>query len=254
MRDRKGLLRKAHRGVLFLDEIGELGTEVQAILLTALESGQFLPVGEETPIKSDFILIAGTNKDLREEVIAGRFREDLLARLNLWTFALPRLADRPEDLEPNLDFELAKFSEKEGRVISMNREARNAFLKFAITPEATWPGNFRDLNAVITRMGTLAPKGRIQKEQVTTEVQLLQKAWDRDHKYESSLQDLEVPQMDSFDRVQLEHVIKVCRESKTMGEAGRKLFSESRKAKQNPNDSDRIRKYLARFGLSFQEL
>jgi transcriptional regulatory protein RtcR len=66
--------------------------------------------------------------------------------------------------------------------------------------------------------------------------------------------DLIEGEIDSFDRVQLAHVVKVCRESKTLSEAGRKLFAESRKKKANPNDSDRVRKFLAKFGLSFGDL
>ncbi len=110
-------------------------------------------------VKSRFQLIAGTNRDLREEVAKGRFREDLFARINLWTFELPGLKDRREDIEPNLEYELERFAEREGNAVGFNKEARELFLSFARDPSTDWRGNFRDLNAAILRMGTLAPGG-----------------------------------------------------------------------------------------------
>src|SRR5690606_37900127 len=96
LRDRPGLLRAADRGILFLDEIGELGLDEQAMLLRALEEKRFLPVGADREASSEFQLIAGTNRDLTAAVRERTFRDDLLARINLWTFALPALRDRPE--------------------------------------------------------------------------------------------------------------------------------------------------------------
>jgi len=259
--DRPGVLRQAHRGLLFLDEIGELGLDEQAMLLRALEEGTFLPVGSDTPVKSRFQLIAGTNRDLRAEVVAGGFREDLFARINLWTFALPGLKDRREDIAPNLDYEMKSFSEKEGRAISFNKEAYESFLKFAQDPATSWRGNFRDLNAAVTRMGTLAPRGRIRGEQVGQEIERLQNLWERPAEEEEGFKLLkevftpaQLEGIDPFDQPQLTYVIQICRESKTLSDAGRALFSASRKKKANPNDSDRVRKYLAKFGLIFAEL
>lgn len=71
-------------------------------------------------------MLAGTNRDLGEDVRKGRFREDLYARLNLWTFQLPALRERKEDIEPNLDFELRRYLEREGENVTFNKEARNA--------------------------------------------------------------------------------------------------------------------------------
>ena len=92
--------------MLFLDEIGELGADEQAMLLRAIEEKAFYPLGSDRERTSDFQLVAGTNRDLGALVREGRFREDLLARINLWTFRLPALRERVEDIEPNLDFEL----------------------------------------------------------------------------------------------------------------------------------------------------
>lgn len=129
--------------------------------LRAIENKRFLPVGADKEVASDFQLIAGTNRDLSEALAAGVFRDDLYARLNLWTFRLPGLADRREDIVPNLDYELDRFAEREGQQASFNKEARQRYLTFATSGEASWPGNFRNLAASITRMATLSPKGRI---------------------------------------------------------------------------------------------
>ncbi len=154
--DRAGLLRAAHEGVLFLDEIGELGLDEQAMLLKAVEEKRFFPMGSDREVSSDFQLIAGTNRDLRRDVAAGRFREDLYARINLWSYTLPGLAQRPEDLEPNIEHLLAKAVAENGRVVRFNAEAKAAYLRFASSPEARWSGNFRDLSARVTRLATRA--------------------------------------------------------------------------------------------------
>ncbi len=134
--ERAGLLRTANHGVLFLDEVGELGLDEQAMLLRALEEKTFLPLGSDREAHSDFQLIAGTNRNLLSAVEDGRFREDLLARINLWTFTLPGLRDRHEDLEPNLQFELDQYAERSGARVTFNREARSRFLDFALSPAA----------------------------------------------------------------------------------------------------------------------
>lgn len=257
--DRPGLLRAAHGGMLFLDEIGELGLDEQAMLLRALEEKTFLPVGADSPVKSDFQLIAGTNRDLGAAVCEGRFREDLLARIQLWSFALPSLAERREDIPPNLDYEVDGFARAEGRAISFNKEAREVFLRFAKAADTPWRGNFRDLNAAITRMGTLAPRGRIRVEDVEEEVARLRASWQRPQ--QSSGQEAvdltavftaeELGEIDPFDRVQLAHVLAVCRRSKSLSEAGRELFAVSRLKRAKANDSDRLKKYLDKWGLAW---
>lgn len=112
--ERAGLLREANGGVLFLDEVGELGLDEQAMLLRAIEQKTFLPVGSDKPVHSDFQLLTGKNRNLVELVATGAFREDLLTRIHLWTFALPGLTERREDLEPNLDYELERWDERHG--------------------------------------------------------------------------------------------------------------------------------------------
>ena len=226
------------------------------MLLRALEDKTFLPLGSDKAVQSDFQLIAGTNRDLRAQVAAGKFRDDLLARINLWTFTLPSLAERREDIAANLDFELERYAKTHRRQVRMNKEAREAFLKFAKGPEAKWSANFRDLNAAVTRMATLAPKGRITVECVESEMGRLRESW-RDCSQFSVLGSqfpISLEALDPFDRVQLEYVIQTCRESKTLSDAGRKLFSVSRVKRSKINDADRLKKYLKRFGLDWDRL
>ena len=215
-----------------------------------------------SPTLTDNQLIAGTNRDLRRDAAAGKFREDLLSRINLWTFDLPALRHRPEDIAPNLDYELEAFGEREGRAASFNKEARDLFLKFAEDPGTVWRGNFRDLNAAVTRMATLAPGNRIRTEQVEAEITRLKYSWERPgpattplaDDLESLLTKTPIAGLDPFDRVQLAFTVATCRESKSLSEAGRNLFAASRQKKATPNDADRLRKYLGKFGLRFDDL
>src|SRR5882724_4783212 len=139
--ERAGLLRKANDGIVFLDEIGELGRDEQAMLLKAIEEKRFFPLGADKEMRSDFQLIAGTNRDLRAAVAAGHFREDLLARINLWTFQLPALRERREDIEPNIDYELDRFRQTNSASVRFNAEARAAYTSFATSASAEWSGN-----------------------------------------------------------------------------------------------------------------
>ncbi len=261
LKDRPGLLRAADNGVLFLDEIGELGLDEQAMLLRALEDKRFLPFGGDREVSSNFQLIAGTNRELPIAVREGRFREDLLARTNLWTFHLPGLRQRPEDIEPNLDYELDQYSRKGSSRVTMSTEVREDFLKFAQSPTAKWSANFRDLNACITRMATLSPGGRITAAILAEEIQRLKAGWaapkaDGDHEavLAGVLSEKAREQLDLFDQAQLAFVIQVCRESATLSEAGRKLFAATRENRKTANDADRLRKYLARFNLDWHSL
>src|SRR6185295_16584576 len=101
---------------------------------------------------SEFQLIAGTNRELSARVTSGAFREDLLARINLWTFPIPGLRERPEDLLPNLLFELERVGDALKVRLTMSREASERYLAFARSTEALWSGNFRDFGASIRRM------------------------------------------------------------------------------------------------------
>ncbi|MEZ4450591.1 MAG: RNA repair transcriptional activator RtcR [Nannocystaceae bacterium] len=263
---REGALRSADRGVLFLDEIGELGLDEQAMLLRALEDRRFLPMGSDREVESDFQLIAGTNRELRRRVREGSFRDDLLARIDVWSYTLPGLRERPEDIEPNLDHELDRWTQRLGRRVTMSREAREAFLRYARSPAARWPGNFRDFAAAIERMATLAIGGRIGPPIVDAEITRLTRAWSDEEPVDEPAEapgaglverhvDAEViAGLDRFDRSQLADVLAVCVDAPTLSEAGRRLFAASRTRRSSTNDADRLRKYLARFGLTWQAL
>jgi transcriptional regulatory protein RtcR len=254
--DRAGLLRSADKGLLFLDEIGELGADEQAMLLRALEEKRFLPVGSDREVESDFQLIAGTNRDLQDDVRQGRFREDLLARLNLWTYQLPGLAERSEDIEPNLEFELERWSREQHERVRFNVEARARYLSFATSSEATWRGNFRDLGASVVRMATLATTGRIQIDGVDAEITRLRAQWHGGNETSPLLVLLgeAATALDRFDRVQLEDVVRACQRSRSLSAAGRELFAVSRTQRASTNDADRLRKYLAKFGLDWEQV
>jgi len=258
--DRPGLLRRADGGTLFLDEIGELGIDEQAMLLRAIEEKRFTPLGSDIEVSSNFQLIAGTNRNLIERVREGTFRDDLLARINLWTFELPALRDRPEDIEPNIEYELERFSERRNQLVRFSKEAHRQFLDFATSAQATWPGNFRDLNAALTRMATLAPGGRITLDTVEEETNRLNALWKPPSTTNpnfalSELLTLEqIGEIDLFDQAQLMMVIETCRASKSLSDAGRKLFAVSRTRRSSTNDSDRVRKYLAKFELHWDTI
>ncbi len=263
---RPGLLRKAHGGILFLDEIGELALDEQATLLRAIEEKSFYPVGSDKEVRSDFQLIAGTNRPLLNEVAAGRFREDLLARINIWTFQLPGLRERPEDIAPNLAYELEQCSRVMNLHLTFSKEAKEHFLSFATSPDALWLGNFRDFNAAIRRMATLAKGGRIGVPEVNEEIERLRLSWTHGYAIAPGGSSLATDtlltrvlgprralELDAFDSVQLEEVLRVCRAAPSLSEAGRRLFNISRQQKKTANDADRLRKYLARFGLEWKE-
>lgn len=258
--ERAGLLRKADGGVLFLDEIGELGVDEQAMLLRAVEEKTFYPLGSDKEVSSDFQLIAGTNRDLAANVAAGRFREDLLARIHLWTFKLPELRERPEDIEPNLEYELESSAKAVGVKVTFSKEARVEFLHFATSPEGRWPGNFRDFAAAVRRMATLAEGGRITQAVAREEIARLRTDWRASGTVQGTdvvaqvLGERRADALDRFDRAQLAEVLSACRDARSLSDAGRKLFAVSRSQKSSVNDADRLRKYLARFDLDWRDL
>ena len=285
---RDGLLKSADGGLLFLDEIGELGLDEQAMLLTALEEQRFYPVGSDTPVSVSFQLMAGTNKDLRQAVADGEFRADLFARLNTWTFFLPSLKDRLEDLPANINYELARLGSEQQQQYRFEPTARQRYETFATSLDATWQGNFRDLTASMTRLTTLADSKVIRVADVEAEIERLCHLWALPNNSAPSLQnslsnkkadshfnsDFNTQQIetasdavlehyveesvlatiDPFEAVQLAYVIGVCQQHKNQAAAGRYLYANSREQLKSPNDSDRLRKYLLKFSLKFDDL
>lgn len=254
---RAGLLLKAHKGMVFLDEIGELGLGEQALLLKAIEERRFLPVGGDAETESHFQLVCGTNRDLTEEVQAGRFRLDLLTRINVWHFHLPSLRERPDDIAPNVAYELERLSAVFYTNLLFTEEALQRFLEFATSPEAEWPGNFRELSAAMERMATFNQNGSIGLEVVEEELHSLRKAW-RKSAPPTSQTLLEqcvgaevCAGLDLFERFHLAGVISVCRQSPTLSAAGRTLFAVSRTKKNRQDDANRLHNYLKKYGLNW---
>lgn len=257
MESRDGMLKKANGGMLFLDEIGELAEDVQAMLLHALEDKSFFPVGADKAVNSDFELIVGTNRDLNECVELGLFRADLLARINTWTFTLPGLSERREDIEPNLDFELAKLSEKDQVHYQFVGGARHAYLSFARSEQAIWAGNFRDLVSSVERMVTLSDNGVITLDLVEDEIGMLTALWSARGKPHAAhatedLVEQVLPgnSLNDFERGQLLAVLKHCRAASSNADLGRRVYGKD----VGKNPSQRARDFLASHGLSLDEV
>jgi transcriptional regulatory protein RtcR len=258
---RTGFLFEANGGVLFLDEIGTLGLEEQGMLLHALETGSFNPLGSNKAVHADFQLICGTNLDLRQAVLDGTFRADLLSRINVWSFTLPALRDRREDIAPNIEFELAKHSQQQKTRIRFNKEAQEKYLSFALSPLATWTGNFRDLSSSITRMVTLCENGRIDLANVMQEIDRLKLDWHTEgdvlaqeaQSAPSCLTTERWAQMCMVERVEFDCVLSACLSTTTQKEAAEHLYStESWDGGTNP--SGRLSNYLRRYGLTYKDI
>jgi transcriptional regulatory protein RtcR len=170
------------------------------------------------------------------------------------------LRARPEDIEPNLQYELDQYAQKTGRRITFSKEAREKFLDFALSTGSAWKGNFRDLNAAVARMATLSLGGRISVEVVHEEIERLTYSWadpaspDAESRLLPLLGARKLAEIDLFDRVQLDHVLGICQRSRSLSEAGRSLYGASRDLKTSTNDADRLRKYLARFSIEWSEI
>lgn len=154
---RQGLVEIAAGGTLFLDEIGEISLVLQPKLLRFLQTGEFRRVGGNKNLKAEVRVISATNKDLRHEVAEGRFREDLLYRINVITLTLPPLKDRKEDIPLLVDhFLKSKFRNREPKTLDPKAlEVLTAY---------SWPGNVRELENVIERAAILSQGPTIKRD------------------------------------------------------------------------------------------
>ncbi|NJD62943.1 MAG: sigma-54-dependent Fis family transcriptional regulator [Deltaproteobacteria bacterium] len=160
---RKGRFELADGGTIFLDEVGEISTAVQVKLLRVLQEREFERVGGMRSISVDVRIVAATNKDLKEEVASGRFREDLYYRLNVFPIALPSLAERRDAIFPLAAYFLKKFAAAVGKSIAgFSPGARLALENYP------WPGNVRELQNVIERAVILA-RGEIDAKHLNLE-------------------------------------------------------------------------------------
>ncbi|HKY31631.1 MAG TPA: sigma-54 dependent transcriptional regulator [Candidatus Polarisedimenticolia bacterium] len=154
-RRRIGRFEAAHGGTLFLDEIGNLPASGQRKLLRVIQSGEFERLGSSTTIAVDLRIVCATNADMRAEIAAGRFREDLYFRLNVIELAVPPLGSRPEDVLPLAEHFLSRLAPPEGAPRRLGAEARRALL------EHPWPGNVRELSNRVHRALLVAQQGEI---------------------------------------------------------------------------------------------
>ena len=159
LRDRAGRFELADGGTLFLDEIGEIPLELQAKLLRVLQEGELERVGDERTRKVDVRLVAATNRDLKAEAEAGRFRQDLYYRLSVFPVELPPLRKRPEDIPLLADHFLALSARKLGRP-----KPRLTLANVQQLQRYDWPGNVRELQHVIERAMITAVGGRLAME------------------------------------------------------------------------------------------
>jgi transcriptional regulator with PAS, ATPase and Fis domain len=160
-RDKPGKLQVAHRGTIFLDEVGEMSLRMQAMLLRFLENGEIQAVGSDArPQIVDVRVIAATNRNLGELIAAGQFREDLLYRLRVIHIEVPPLRDRREDVRPLATY----FAERTGRNCRFTPEAMEVLVRYR------WPGNVRELHNVVEQAAWLSPGEVIDVEHLPESV------------------------------------------------------------------------------------
>lgn len=163
---RAGFFQEARNGILFLDEIGELPFELQAKLLRVLESGEYYAIGETKSRISKARIIAATNRDLRREVRAGRFRKDLYHRLSVLSVYVPPLKSRGSDCLKLLDYFQDLYSATGRSAFECDAEARKYLLKYE------FPGNIRELRNIVIRLGTKYPGKVVGIQEVQAELEI----------------------------------------------------------------------------------
>ncbi len=154
-----GKFQEADTGTIFLDEVGELPADMQVKLLRVLQEGEVDPIGSKRPVKVDVRVISATNRDLSEEVKAGRFREDLFYRLNVFPVEIPALRDRREDIPALIDHFIHRYNAEERRDV---RGVRHEVLD--VLTAHNWPGNVRQLENTIFRAVVLADNPYLSAE------------------------------------------------------------------------------------------
>ena len=166
IKDQKGLFEEAHNGTIFLDEIGEMAIDLQAKLLRVLETGEFIKVGENKPMKVNVRIIAATNRDLEKEIQHGNFREDLFYRIAIFQIKLPPLRERVTDIEPLARYFINLFSLKTNHKINTVSDDFMEALK-----QHSWKGNIRELKNVIERSVILADNETLNLENLPIDLQ-----------------------------------------------------------------------------------
>nr|WP_294928000.1 sigma-54 dependent transcriptional regulator [uncultured Flavobacterium sp.] len=200
LKDKKGFIEEANGGTLFLDEIGEMPIELQAKLLRVLETSEYIPIGDTTPKKSNFRLIAATNRDLKTESDEHRFRTDLYFRLNVFEIKLPPLRERIKDISPLTNYFVRQFSEK------TNKKTLNITDDFLQKLENySWPGNIRELKNVIERSVILSNGDILTADVLPYEMQ---------HQTEKATKSMSAFSMQSIEKLHIQKVLNYTKGNK----------------------------------------
>jgi transcriptional regulator with PAS, ATPase and Fis domain len=158
--DKKGLFEVADQGTFFLDEIGDMSPALQVKLLRVLQEGTFIGVGDTKGKKVDVRILAATNKDLKELVEKGLFREDLYYRVNVITVRLPSLRERKEDIPLLIDHFLFKYTQDKGIRKRLSKKCMEKFFEY------DWPGNIRELENEIERLVVLSDEDPVISDEM----------------------------------------------------------------------------------------
>lgn len=200
LKDKKGFIEEANGGTLFLDEIGEMPIDLQAKLLRVLETSEYIPVGDTTSKKSNFRLIAATNRDLKEESEAHRFRSDLYFRLNIFEIKLPSLRERAKDIPLLANYYVKQFSEK------TNKKTLHTAADFLEKLENySWPGNIRELKNVIERSVILSNGDTLTSDILPYEIQ---------HQTEKTNKPMSAFSMQSIEKLHIQKVLNYTKGNK----------------------------------------
>jgi len=207
VKDKKGFIEEANGGTLFLDEIGEMPLELQAKLLRVLETNEYIQIGDTTPRKSNFRLIAATNRDLKTESDEHRFRSDLYFRLNIFEIKIPPLRERVKDIAPLTHFFVEQFSSRG------NKKTLTIAPDFMLKMETYhWPGNVRELKNVIERSVILVNGDVLTQDVLPYEIQ---------HQIDQTNKTLSAFSMQSIEKLHIQKVLNYSKGNKA--EAARLL-------------------------------
>lgn len=166
---RIGRFERAHMGTLFLDEVGEIDPAIQTKLLRVLQEGEFERVGGSEPIRVDVRVVAATNRDLKEAIAEGRFREDFFYRLNVFSIKLEPLRKRPDDIPALVEHFLKKFSSETGKkIVGVGDDVMSFFMRYP------WPGNVRELENILERAAVLAEGDIITMQEIPPDMAFVQ--------------------------------------------------------------------------------
>lgn len=200
IKDKKGFIEEANGGTLFLDEIGEMPLELQAKLLRVLETNEYIQIGDTRPRKSNFRLIAATNRDLKTESEEHRFRSDLYFRLNIFEIKIPPLRERIKDIAPLTHYFVEKFSSRG------NKKTLTIDPNFMSKMETYhWPGNVRELRNVIERSVILVNDDILTQDVLPYEIQ---------HQMDKSNKSLSAFSMQSVEKLHIQKVLNYTKGNK----------------------------------------